>query len=291
MTIIRPFHDSDVPLGLELCRIAGWNQVEADWRRLMRLQHDGVFVAEDGGRACGTASAICYGDRIGWIGMILVHPEFRGKGIGSLLMRACIDFLRGRKVKAIKLDATDDGRPVYVKLGFVDERPIWRFAGEAKVGGRSSDGLQAADRGSGDLQTRIITAELWPAIASMDRAAFDGERLDLLQTLASEGPAVAAMRGGQLQAFGFARPGHLAWHLGPVVGSAAGATAVIERLMGGIPAGKVFWDILPDNAVACQMAQSMGFTPIRKLTRMFLGEDMLAGRVQEVFAGAGFELG
>jgi hypothetical protein len=36
--------------GLSLCRIAGWTQLEADWRRLLALSPEGVFVAEEGGR-------------------------------------------------------------------------------------------------------------------------------------------------------------------------------------------------------------------------------------------------
>ena len=129
MLRIRTMSADDIPMGLALCRFAGWNQLEADWRRLLALEPGGVFVAEQDGRPCGTAGTTCYDTRTAWIGMVLVHPDFRRRGVGSALMGHCVRHLQGRGIQSIKLDATDDGRPVYMKLGFKDERAIHRYAG------------------------------------------------------------------------------------------------------------------------------------------------------------------
>ena len=302
-TAIRPFVESDVAFGLELCRIAGWNQLAADWLRLLQLQPDGLFIAEADGKPCGTASAICHGERVGWIGMILVHPDLRGRGIGSLLMRACIDFLRPR-VRTIKLDATDQGRPVYLKLGFVDERPIWRMEkqGLTPIFGAvvvAENGVRPCFSGPrkwgqapfSQQQQRENGASSRSRVATTDAAAFGANRLSLLGALANEGPG-ALVADGEATAFGFARPGANAWQLGPVVATEpAAGQEVIKNLLTQIPPGRVFWDLLPENAAALELAQSLDFAPTRKLTRMYLGEEMHAGRVEQVFAGAGFELG
>src|SRR4051794_33231462 len=46
MIRIRHMTLADVPLGMRLKTAAGWNQVEADWLRMLALEPDGCFVAE-----------------------------------------------------------------------------------------------------------------------------------------------------------------------------------------------------------------------------------------------------
>ena len=41
-------------------------------------------------------TTIRYGNTVGWIGMVLVHPDFRRLGIGSKLLREAIAYLQAR---------------------------------------------------------------------------------------------------------------------------------------------------------------------------------------------------
>src|SRR5438094_512550 len=65
---------ADVPLGMELKRFAGWNQTEADWRRLLDLEPDGCFVAELDGTPSATLATCIFG-AVAWIAMVLVQPQ------------------------------------------------------------------------------------------------------------------------------------------------------------------------------------------------------------------------
>lgn len=278
--VIRPMRQGDFALGLELCRLAGWNQLEGDWRRLLALEPGGLFVAEQDGAACGTASTTCYGRRTAWIGMILVHPDFRRRGIGTALMDRCIDHLRANAIESIKLDATDQGRPVYLKLGFEDERPIWRYAGPRP------GGLALASN------VRPLRPDDWSAIARLDREAFDADRLALLKLLDQEGPALAIEAEGEVQAYGFAREGFNASYVGPVVAADSDAArSLVASLLAQLPEGDVFWDVLPDNAAGETLAESLGFAVARRLTRMYLGDKVHPGRTDRVYGAAGFEVG
>lgn len=277
---IRTMQSSDIPAGLALCRRAGWNQVEADWRRLLCLEPEGMVVAEAEGRVCGTASVTAYGTTSAWIGMLLVDPDFRRRGIGSALMTRCIRTLQGRGVESIKLDATDAGRPVYLKLGFRDERPIHRYSVS-----RSANLLAGAS-------LRPIAETDWAAIAATDGRAFGADRLRLLRLLAADGPSVVVEEGGRLGGYGFARDGHEARFLGPIVATdAAVAEHLATDLLATMPAGNVYWDLLPDNRAARNLAERLGFSAARRLTRMVLGETMNSGEVCRVYGAAGFELG
>ena len=46
-------------------------------------------------------------------------PAYRGFGIGSAITRAAIDYAKASGVHRVWLDATDEGKPVYEKVGFI----------------------------------------------------------------------------------------------------------------------------------------------------------------------------
>jgi GNAT superfamily N-acetyltransferase len=280
MIKIRKMQHRDIPCGTALCRMVNWNQLDADWQRLIDLEPGGgVFIAEEDGVLCGTASAISYGSDMAWIGMILVHPEFRGRGIAAQLMTACISYLKEKQVRSIKLDATDMGRPVYLKLGFKDEEPIIRYVNEnPEIACRSSEHI-----------TEVLD---WSEIANLDKAAFGADRSALLKNLSANGPAVQYSKSGTSDfGFGFARAGFHADFIGPVVAtSALAAREIIQELLARLSGKPVMIDILPANKHADELAKSYGFEPSRVLTRMYLGEPR-KGKTGFVFGAAGFELG
>lgn len=52
------------------------------------------------------------------INAVFVRPEFRRRGTAMRLMQAAIGWARERRCHVVTLDASDDGRPLYEKLGF-----------------------------------------------------------------------------------------------------------------------------------------------------------------------------
>src|ERR1700722_3963258 len=99
---LRP---ADVPGAFNLSRIAGWNQTEADWLGYLAFDPAGCSAAVIDGQLAGTATSIRFGEGIGWIGMILVHPAHRRIGVGSGLLKRTIQYLRDRGTRGIRLDA------------------------------------------------------------------------------------------------------------------------------------------------------------------------------------------
>lgn len=124
---LRVMTKADVPAGLRLNELAGWNQTADDWHRFLEASPDGCFVAEEQGEVRGTATTISYENRFAWIGMVLVDPEYRKQGFGTQLLHRTIEYLDGRKIPTMKLDATPLGQPLYRKLGFVTEYEIERW--------------------------------------------------------------------------------------------------------------------------------------------------------------------
>lgn len=278
---IRCMEAGDIPDGLRLCRIAGWNQIEQDWRRFISMEPAGCFVACCDGKVCGTAATVSYGDRCGWIGMVLVDPEVRGRGIGTELLKKTIAYLENAGVETQKLDATPMGHGLYLQLGFVDEYQIERWEGKG--------------RGAGGPALGLMTRDQLQLVCCWDREIFGADRTRLLTRIWEEGPAYSAVatRGTDILGYMLGRAGARAHYLGPWV--ALPGTGIAARLftefLARVPDESVFVDISLPNPEAKEIVSSAGFVQQRILTRMYRGPNRHPGIPAHVAALAGPELG
>ena len=87
---LRLLTREDLPFADSVRALAGWNQTLADWERFLATAPEGCFLAERNGVPAGTATTIIYNRALAWIGMVLVHPDFRRHGIGRALLERCI---------------------------------------------------------------------------------------------------------------------------------------------------------------------------------------------------------
>jgi GNAT superfamily N-acetyltransferase len=258
----------DLSGALELSTLAGWNQTLEDWRMLLEVSPQACFGIDADRRLVSTATVVCYGHRLAWLGMVLTHPEYRGRGFARALMKHALDYADAIGIETIKLDATDQGRPIYEAFGFIREQPIERWirlgAGGVPVSNdREHAGLPFA----------------------LDSKAFGADRTQVLQAL--------ARRGYTIQGDGLlcTRAGRSAAYLGPCVAeSVDAASAMITTCLNSSPGVTWAWDLLPANAHATAIAAEAGFKRQRSLTRMSRGK-ALRPRDELVYAIAGFELG
>jgi GNAT superfamily N-acetyltransferase len=241
---LRTLLPADIPAAMELSTGAGWNQTAADWAVLMVDSPDGCLGIECEDRLVATTTVVCYEKRLAWIGMVLTHPGYRRRGFARMLVSRAVDIAREREVNTIKLDATDQGRPLYTSLGFADEQTVERW-------GCDVDSLKSRDRYRAD-----------------------------------ETPPIVEPHGYLLH-----RPGIRAHYLGPCVADDPQTAArLFQRAMLEIGADHYFWDLLPANRDAVELAQQLDFAPIRRLTRMVLGPKSPSDEPR-IYAIAGFEWG
>jgi GNAT superfamily N-acetyltransferase len=282
---LRVMTKLDVPAGLRLNTLAGWNQTAADWNRFLDASPAGCFVAEEGGRVRGTATTIIYDNRFAWIGMVLVDPEARKQGIGTQLLTAAIGYLDQCKIPTSKLDATPQGQPLYQKLGFVTECEIERWI--LKRSPRT-----AATPGSSH---KFLLADAQLELTfRFDQEVFGADRSFLLRSLRDSAPDLATTfwSNSVPQGYAFGRNGLFADHLGPWVGTGqTAAENLLQEFLSRSSRDTLIVDCLAANTTAIDLLRSHGFVHSRRLTRMFRGPNTHPGHLESLFAIVGPEFG
>jgi GNAT superfamily N-acetyltransferase len=278
MITIRAMHGGDFDLGLRLCRQAGWNQVQSDWRRFLALQPDGCFVAEVDAVPVATTTTCIFGP-VAWIAMVLVEVGARRRGVATALLNHALRYLDGQGVQTVRLDATPAGMVVYEKLGFVPEYSLTRYEGVAPP----------ADPQSGVAPA--VAGHLAEVVA-LDFQATGTWRERMFAALFTESlPAVRVMFGdGGLEGFVAARLGANATQIGPCIAHAHAGPALLRDALGSCAGRPVFLDIPRDNAEACRLAEMSGLRIQRHFTRMCRGR-RIRDHVEAIWASSGPEKG
>jgi GNAT superfamily N-acetyltransferase len=253
---VRLLFESDIPAAMRLKEAAGWNQTEADWRRLLSLEPNGCFGAVREGRLVGTTTTTIY-DELAWIGMVLVDPQYRRQGIAAQLLNVALDYLKD-KVATIKLDATAFGRPVYEKFGFEVESGVERWAGNSS--GRVTQSEAVMDRA---------------ALLGLDRLAFNADRSQLIESLIDDAcvpPVLIRAADGALSGYALARSGTRKTYIGPVVTNDSQVTeTLLDRMLSQLPGREVYVDINKECIDDTRLLSARGFVKERDLMRMVKG--------------------
>jgi GNAT superfamily N-acetyltransferase len=253
---VRLLFESDIPAAMRLKEAAGWNQTEADWRRLLSLEPNGCFGAVREGRLVGTTTTTIY-DELAWIGMVLVDPQYRRQGIAAQVLNVALDYLKD-KVETIKLDATALGRSVYEQFGFEVESEIERWAGNST--GRATLSEEVMDRA---------------ALLDLDRLAFNADRSQLIERLIDEAcvpPVLIRAGDGALSGYALARRGSRKTYIGPVVVNNCQVTeTLLDRMLSQLPGREIYVDINKECIDDTRLLSDRGFVKERDLIRMVKG--------------------
>ncbi len=231
--IARP---DDVEALAALRLAVGWHASRELLRALIAWEASRVFVVRDsaaigttGGVVASTTATASAGG-VGIIGNVVVRDDQQRKGLGRRVMTAALEWMGSRGVKSALLDATVEGRPLYLKLGFV---PTGRsYYAHGTLGTLRRDVLEEV--AGGMTATRLDVSALG-RIATLDGAAFGGDRLDLLaRVLVDPRNAlyVASDAAGELAGYVVARPQEapsIGVRLGPWVAKDARAAASVVR--------------------------------------------------------------
>lgn len=123
---LRPMAKADIPALHALSRAEQWPHRADDLAAMLALG-DGL-IAEMGGQTVASVLWWSCGDAAATLGIVIVARTHRGAGLGRIIMEAALDALGDR---SIILNATEEGLPLYRKLGFHGFGEILQHQGAA----------------------------------------------------------------------------------------------------------------------------------------------------------------
>ena len=264
---IRPATEGELDLLPSVYERASFNPRLAAVDRFARAALGGeVFVVEREGGLAGASGCAHFG-ATGWVGAVAVVPEARRAGLGRALTEAAVAWLRERGAGTIQLYATDMGRPIYERLGFVAEGACVALGGRWQPG--PPTGAVRAARPD-DLQ----------AAQAVDREATAEDRAALLTSL-WPGSALVAEAGGGVRGYHLPSP----WRSGgaTVAADLASGLALIEATAGRLNGAELSLSIPQGNEPAIRALEARGQTERSRTTRMRLGPP-LPWRPRAVFS-------
>ena len=279
---VRRLGPDDLKRCAALSMDRGWSPERAKWSLLLAASEVFGVDAPDGRGLAGAVVLSRWAADYASVGMMLVAARYGRRGLGRALME---HLLRTAGEDAtVTLFATDMGRPLYEKLGFTAVRRSVSFAGRF----RSLDSDNSKKRGAPAPpggRVRAATGADLPAILALDRAAFGGDRGQVLTRLPAFADQVAVFEDGP----GIA--GYVAaWRVTPestVIGPlVAPDGAAARRLVGAVAARArtpVRLDLDPDRPELPGWAHARGLEPTGRTVVMARGELTPRGTPDRLF--------
>lgn len=281
--VLRPMHKEDIPVGMRLKNIAGWNQLKEDWELFLNSSQDGSMVAVYKDKVIGTVTTVNYSERFSWIGMVLVDPEIRRMGIGTSLLKEAI--AKAKDKGTIRLDATPKGKLLYDTLGFEDEYGLNRY----EIKNYRPDLLSNAKMAC--LKT---TDHDLLNIIEYDQHIFGAPRAGILESLHKIGPDYAwiCRSDEKIQGYCFGRPGSNYEQIGPLIAlNEEIAFSLLCHAMDQCNGKPIIVDIPDDQMAFRKLVLEIGFRIQRPFIRMYLGNHPYPGKPELQYAIAGPEIG
>lgn len=275
---IRRMRRADLEIALEWAAGEGWNPGRHDADCFARPDPDGLLIGCLRGQPVASIACPRYGPRFGFVGLYLVRPDLRGRGLGMSLWRAGHRHLAGRTVG---LDAVDAQVANYERSGYRVESHTHRHLGRGPAGAPLPGLLE-------------IGEVAWDEVLAVDARGFPATRAEFLREWTAQPGtrALALSRDGAVAGFGVRRRCRDGYKVGPLFApDRAGADALLDGLVDGLRPGEPWWiDTPATNPRALDLAADRGLERTFRTARMYRGEPPAYER-ECVFGVTTLELG
>ncbi len=260
---------------IELSASVGWDY---DAHEIKTIMAAGRIVGHKNteGKIVSCAAITPYETNVASIGMVIVHEQCRGFGLGRIVTQACIDHVS--EETAIILVATKEGEPLYEKMGFRTVEHVHKYL---------ADNFVETTR---DTDSIVIMEEFqekdFEQLIKLDAGAF-GDRRELFlreRIQQSKRCVVVKNEHNQLIGYGLTIQGPIYLLLGPIVApNKKIAHHIIEELAKGHN-GKLRIDCPSIQKELWPFLQQSGFTLAATPPVMIRNAKKMPTRNQTLFA-------
>ena len=241
----------------------GWNPGLHDARVFWQTDPEAFIAAELEGELIGGGAIVSYHREFGFMGLFIVRPEFRGRGLGRQLWHARVRLLQSRLRggAAIGMDGVFEMQDWYAQGGFAFAHRSIRYEGT---------GVDVV-RAPGLVPASEVPFE---RLAQYDRRCFPTWREGFLRPWLEqpEALALAAVDGKTVQGYGVIRRCRVGGKIGPLLADDADlAETLYTALAAHLPGEPVYLDVPEINAFAMGLARRHEMREVFGTARMYLG--------------------
>lgn len=208
-TTLRPMRSSDLDTCHRLSLHLKWPHRLVDWQfhhavsrgHVIELQH-----ADAAAEVAGSGMLCLLGSDHAALGLVIVSDPLQGRGLGRAMMQ---QLLADAGRRSVLLNATEAGRPLYEKLGFVVTDTLSQHQGTT-----AQVPAHALPAGS---HIRALRQDEVPALLALDRQASGMDRSALLQALLKIAKVAVLEQDGQVKGVAMLREFGRGRVIGPVI--------------------------------------------------------------------------
>jgi ribosomal protein S18 acetylase RimI-like enzyme len=275
----RTMTREQVALAIDWAAAEGWNPGLDDHETFRAADPSGFRAGLLDDEPVASISAVKYGSAFAFLGLYIVLPDFRGRGLGWRLWLDAMATVAGRQLGLDGVLAQQDN---YRKSGFDFAWRNVRYEGA---------GLAHA---SSERRVRPLQTVMWEEILAYDRAFFPADRSTFLYAWLRQPHAevLGYVDDGRLQGYGLIRRCRTGWKIGPLFADSEEiAESLYEALAGKAPASDpVSLDIPEPNREAVALTRRHGMRMVFETARMYTGT-VPALPLERTFGITSFELG
>jgi hypothetical protein len=257
---IRSLGEVELETPLRWAAEEGWNPGTDDAGPFHAADPQGFLAACRAGEAVGSISVVRYGRDYGFLGLYIVKPAERGRGIGRRLWEQGMRHLERR---VVGLDGVVEQQANYARSGFATAHRTVRHGGHLPV---TEDRL--------DDRIREISPEDAGAVIAYDRHLFPAPRETFLrQWLDPKGRrGFAFVDGGRITGYSVIRRCREGYKIGPLFAEDYAVAEALVRAAARAAGGEVvFMDVPEPNILAARLMAEFGLSPVFETARMYRG--------------------
>ncbi|UPW84985.1 GNAT family N-acetyltransferase [Lysinibacillus sp. Ag94] len=269
------FDANDIPGLMDLSDSVGWDYDESEIKTVMMSGK--IFGHKNAeGKIVSSAAIMTYDTNLASIGMVIVHANYRGLGLGKLVTQKCIESVSPHT--AIMLVATKDGEPLYKKLGFTTVDYVHKYLADNYSG--------VHNLASNEYTIEVYNESDFAEIVRLDAAAFGDKRSNFLRNRVKQAKHCIVVRDHQTNiiGFGLSIQGPINLMLGPIIALNSITASLIMNTLAKDHHGKLRMDVPSGHAEMIKWLEQNGFTEVNRPPVMILHAEEMPTRNNTLFA-------
>ncbi|KEK18510.1 acetyltransferase [Bacillus manliponensis] len=266
--------ERDIPGLIALSALVGWDY---DIHEIQTVMSSGRVYGHKNneGEIVSSAAIIPYGSSLASIGLVIVHQDYRGNGLGRKVTQKCLDSISDDTT--VMLIATHEGKPMYESMGFCSIDSVHKYLSDSYLLIEPNNNL--------DMEITPMREENLPQVVKLDKNAFGEERMTFLihRIRQTKEALVVKDSYGTIIGFGLSILGPINLILGSIVAPNDHIASLLIDKLAYNHQGKLRINIPSENGAFMSHLEKHGFVKVSQSPIMIKNSKQLPSRNKTLY--------